>query len=321
MNDPRGAPRPAIDLANARDAPIASARAPSFIFSRRFASTASASPVTVSSRTRAHLGEPVTHPDPRPSPLPPVPPSPPYHPPPRTTLPPVPPPSQESAAAFVHRAQGGVTDLPVADEEPDAAEARFGGSRRIVDRESDYSKRRLVRTLSPARETPADKAPAASAGGSYAERVREAQLERERDNTMRQIAQKQREEAERVAAEARSAARDAKEDAVRRLVTGGAAEAEKLLSKEAETGGKKRRNRWDAKGPEEEAKRLKTEAGGGEWEDGGGGARSEWDAPASAGASASAPTPRRARSRWDETPCTSPPKRRPRCSPAGRRRR
>ena len=193
-------------------------------------------------------------------------------------------------------------DLPVADEEPDAAEARFGGSRRIVDRESDYSKRRLNRTLSPARETPTDKAPAASAGGSYAERVREAQLERERDNTMRQIAQKQREEAERVAAEARSAARDAKEDAVRRLVTGGAAEAEKLLSKEAETGGKKRRNRWDAKGPEEEAKRLKTEAGGGEWEDGGGGARSEWDAPASAGASASAPTPRRARSRWDETP-------------------
>jgi splicing factor 3B subunit 1 len=195
-----------------------------------------------------------------------------------------------------------LADLPVADEEPDAAEARFGGSRRIVDRESDYSKRRLNRTLSPARETPADKAPAASAGGSYAERVREAQLERERDNTMRQIAQKQREEAERVAAEARSAARDAKEDAVRRLVSGGAAEAEKLLSKEAETGGKKRRNRWDAKGPEEEAKRLKTEAGGGEWEDGGGGARSEWDAPASAGASASAPTPRRARSRWDETP-------------------
>jgi hypothetical protein len=47
MTDPRGAPRPAFDLANARDAPIASARAPSFIFSRRFASTAS--PVTVSS--------------------------------------------------------------------------------------------------------------------------------------------------------------------------------------------------------------------------------------------------------------------------------
>ena len=93
MTDPRGAPRPAIDLANARDAPIASARAPSFIFSRRFASTASASPVTVSSRTRAHLGEPVTHPDPRPSPLPP------YHPPP----PPVPPSPRTTAFAGKRR--------------------------------------------------------------------------------------------------------------------------------------------------------------------------------------------------------------------------
>ena len=50
--------------------------------------------------------------------------------------------------------------------------------------------------------------------------MREAQLDRERDNTMRQIAQKQREEAEKAAGEARLAAKAAKEDAVRALVTG-----------------------------------------------------------------------------------------------------
>ena len=85
---------------------------------------------------------------------------------------------------------------------------------------------------------------------------------------MRQIAQKQREEAERVAAEARSAARDAG-DAVRRLVTGGAAEAEKLLSKEAETGG---RNAGTGGTRRDRRRRQREDGGrGGEWEDGGGG--------------------------------------------------
>ena len=77
-------------------------------------------------------------------------------------------------------------DLPVAAEEEDTVAERFGGSRRVVDRESDYSKRRFNRTLSPTRD---------EGKTTYAERVREAQLDRERDNTMRQIAQKQREEA------------------------------------------------------------------------------------------------------------------------------
>ena len=49
---------------------------------------------------------------------------------------------------------------------------RFGGSRRVVDRESDYSKRRFNRTLSPTRD---------EGTTTYAERVREAQLDRERE--------------------------------------------------------------------------------------------------------------------------------------------
>jgi len=134
---------------------------------------------------------------------------------------------------------------------------RFGGSRRVVDRESDYSKRRFNRTLSPTRD---------EGTTTYAERVREAQLDRERDNTMRQIAQKQREEAEKAAGEARLAAKTAKESAVRAMVTGEPSQRDRDVSLSGlgppET---KKRDRgvtetWD----DDAGKRAKTE---GEWED------------------------------------------------------
>jgi splicing factor 3B subunit 1 len=41
--------------------------------------------------------------------------------------------------------------LPRGDVEDDEGMAQFGGSKRVTDRESDYSKRRLNRTLSPSR--------------------------------------------------------------------------------------------------------------------------------------------------------------------------
>ena len=196
-------------------------------------------------------------------------------------------------------------DLPVAEHEDDTVQEQFGGSRKIVDRESDYSKRRFNRTLSPTRADPTGKGGDTRDVSTYADRMREAQLDRERDNTMRQIAQKQREEAEKAAADARLAAKEAKDAAVRRLVTGEApAEGER-----------KRRNRWDAGAEDEGAKRAKTEEAtpSGEWEDqptaaaagagaSGSGRRNRWDAtPADVGALAGA-TPRRARSRWDATP-------------------
>ena len=95
-------------------------------------------------------------------------------------------------------------DLPVADFQDEEGVEQFGASKRIVDRESDYSKRRLNRSV-------------AGDASTYAERVKEAQLEREKDNTMKQIAQKRREEAERAAADARLAAArgdDAEKDAL-----------------------------------------------------------------------------------------------------------
>jgi len=180
-------------------------------------------------------------------------------------------------------------DLPVAAEEEDTVAERFGGSRRVVDRESDYSKRRFNRTLSPTRD---------DGKTTYAERVREAQLDRERDNTMRQIAQKQREEAEKAAGEARLAAKAAKESAVRAMVTG-----EPLPGDETRKRDRGVEEAWD----DDAGKRAKTE---GEWEDQPPTApaaerqtrrRNRWDATP-ADVAAGGGTGRRARSRWDETP-------------------
>lgn len=58
--------------------------------------------------------------------------------------------------------------------------------RRISDREDDYRKRRLARMISPARNDAfamGDQTPDARVS-TYADRMREAQLLRERDNTL-----------------------------------------------------------------------------------------------------------------------------------------
>ena len=65
---------------------------------------------------------------------------------------------------------------------------------RIVDRESDYAKRRLNRLISPARNDAigmGDKTPDASTR-TYADIMREQQFAREQDQTMRNI-QRQKE--------------------------------------------------------------------------------------------------------------------------------
>ena len=180
----------------------------------------------------------------------------------------------------------------MADFQDEEGVEQFGASKRIVDRESDYSKRRLNRSV-------------AGDASTYAERVKEAQLEREKDNTMKQIAQKRREEAERAAADARLAAargddaggdeRDAlpsasAEPAAKRAKPAEvewedmpvAADAPAVAPKPA------RRNRWDATP-------VAGDVGGtGSWD-----ATPKIDAGAGGGVG---PTPKRTRSRWDETP-------------------
>lgn len=181
----------------------------------------------------------------------------------------------------------------MADFQDEEGVEQFGASKRIVDRESDYSKRRLNRSV-------------AGDASTYAERVKEAQLEREKDNTMKQIAQKRREEAERAAADARLAAAQGEsralpesdapsEPAAKRAKPSEvewedmpvAADAPPVAPKPA------RRNRWDATPvhPGDAGAAVAGGVGG-------------WDATPKidAGGGGVGPTPKRTRSRWDETP-------------------
>ena len=78
---------------------------------------------------------------------------------------------------------------------PSTQSSLLGPSRRIVDRESDYHRRRLDRALSPGRADPfAAGGGAPAPGRSYADTVAEAALARERDNTLANIRAKQRRE-------------------------------------------------------------------------------------------------------------------------------
>ena len=177
----------------------------------------------------------------------------------------------------------------MADFQDEEGVEQFGASKRIVDRESDYSKRRLNRSV-------------AGDASTYAERVKEAQLEREKDNTMKQIAQKRREEAERAAADARLAAAQG-DDA-------GGDERDALPSRHRPSpppNGPSRRRwsgrtcRWRRTPPPRpkpaatvgtRRRRRVTSA------DGIVGCDAEIDAGAGGGVG---PTPKRTRSRWDET--------------------
>lgn len=181
----------------------------------------------------------------------------------------------------------------MADFQDEEGVEQFGASKRIVDRESDYSKRRLNRSV-------------AGDASTYAERVKEAQLEREKDNTMKQIAQKRREEAERAAADARLAAAQGEsralpesdapsEPAAKRAKPSEvewedmpvAADAPPVAPKPA------RRNRWDATPVHPGDAGAAVAGGGGSWD-----ATPKIDA----GGGGVGPTPKRTRSRWDETP-------------------
>eukprot|EP00887_Chlorella_sp_A99_P006158 scaffold22.g6158.t1 len=160
-------------------------------------------------------------------------------------------------------------DVPVDDGGDEGGS--FMQSRRIVDRESEYSKRRLDRIISPDRNDAfqmGDKTPDARVR-TYADVMREAQLARERDNTMRNIAEKKRREEEEAAA-AELDARPTKASGVAAAAPGG------------------KRSRWDSAVPVD-SKRPRVEGGAAA-------ACSEWDAVEA--------TP--AASRWDATPGQAP---------------
>ncbi len=113
-------------------------------------------------------------------------------------------------------------------------------SRRIVDRESEYQQRRLQRMISPARNDAyamGDRTPDARTR-TYADTMKEAALARERDNTMRNIADKQRQEQEQLPADL-----DRPTKASASFVAPAPAPVVPSAAKAA--AGDKRRNRWD----------------------------------------------------------------------------
>eukprot|EP01018_Ginkgo_biloba_P035221 Gb_14294 [translate_table: standard] len=159
----------------------------------------------------------------------------------------------------------------------------FKKPQRIIDREDDYRKRRLNRIISPDRNDAfamGDKTPDAAVR-TYADVMREEALKREKEETLRLIAKKHQEEAEKKS-------NDKDNDVP-------------VPPQSAQSVAQKRRNRWDQAQEQENAKKVKTS--------------SEWDAPDSTpGISRwdGTPTPGRAtieatpsvsrRNRWDETP-------------------
>eukprot|EP00955_Chlamydomonas_euryale_P070148 360672-Chlamydomonas_euryale.AAC.18 len=85
--------------------------------------------------------------------------------------------------------------------EPDADDAGLG-TKSIYDREDDYRRRRLDRIISPVRNDAfamGDQTPDGRVR-TYADIMREQQLQREMDNTMANIAAKKKKEAEQAAA-------------------------------------------------------------------------------------------------------------------------
>ncbi|KAK9858437.1 hypothetical protein WJX84_009169, partial [Apatococcus fuscideae] len=167
-------------------------------------------------------------------------------------------------------------DLP--DEEAAAQVPGFQRqSQRIIDREDEYQQRRLNRMISPARNDPfvmGDRTPDARTR-TYADTMKEAALARERDNTLRNIADKKRLEQEQASADL-----DRPTKASAPSFAAPAPVAAPPASKAA--AGEKRRNRWDqASGGDAKKPRV-----------------SEWDTDATPGRVAVDATP----GRWDATP-------------------
>ncbi|XP_055807079.1 uncharacterized protein LOC129875879 [Solanum dulcamara] len=147
----------------------------------------------------------------------------------------------------------------------------FNKPSKIIDREDDYRRRRLNRVISPERNDPfLDKTPGPEVR-TYADVMREEALKRQKEELMKEIAKKKKEEQEKAA--------DKKE--------------------EVEKPAQKRRNRWDQSQDEGGVKKAKTVS---DWDmqDSTPGI-GRWDATPTPGRVGDA-TPSVKKNRWDETP-------------------
>ncbi|RTE69836.1 U2 snRNP component prp10 [Fusarium euwallaceae] len=171
-------------------------------------------------------------------------------------------------------------------EEDDILAGKGEKSGRIVDRETDYQKRRFNRTLTPTRADPFAKDRkdgAGENGSSYREIMEARELEREEERVLQAIKAQQEGKVD--------------DDDAKPMLTDGDKEGAEAESAEGAPAGRKRKKRWDvASAPAETDKAEADDAAKPK--------RSRWDqAPAISAPGAEAP---KKRSRWDQAPSATP---------------
>ena len=203
-----------------------------------------------------------------------------------------------------------IDDLP----EPDDDDGGAMGPKSIYARESEYSRRRLNRMLSPERKDAFADSKAKDDQGtrSYAEIMRENQLQRETENTMINLAQKRKQEAEQgvggppVEVEAARAEKRRNRWDQSDNATGTAPKSDWDTIEASNVS-----SRWDATpGPASGANASAWDSTPGHAGAGGAGGvgpskRNRWDDATPAHAGDGAAQPKKPRSRWDETPANA----------------
>jgi splicing factor 3B subunit 1 len=174
-------------------------------------------------------------------------------------------------------------------EEDDVLAGRGEKSGRIIDRETDYQKRRFDRVLTPTRADPfaENRQAGAAEGATYRDVMEARELEREEERVRRAIQAKLEGQAN-------------GDTETRPLLTdGGDKENDDAGSTEAAAAGRKRKKRWDiASGAATEETKVEEPNGAKP-------KRSRWDqTPAIAGPEGDATAKKR--SRWDQAPSATP---------------
>ncbi|KAG2491765.1 hypothetical protein HYH03_009926 [Edaphochlamys debaryana] len=180
--------------------------------------------------------------------------------------------------------------VPDAEDGPDGL--GFEQPKSIYEREDDYRRRRLNRIISPDRNDAfamGDKTPDARVR-TYADIMREQQLQRELDNTMVNIAKKKKEDAEAAAAAEAAGGKPASSGAAAAPSASGS-----IPAAPSDGGAGKRRNRWDQAEPGAKKARSEWDTDGVEATPGLG---NRWDATPGAGLTEATP----GAARWDATP-------------------
>ncbi|PHH74445.1 hypothetical protein CDD80_3076 [Ophiocordyceps camponoti-rufipedis] len=166
-------------------------------------------------------------------------------------------------------------------EEDDVLAGRGEKSGRIIDRESDYQKRRFNRVLTPTRADPFAEnrqAGAAEKGTTYREIMQSNELDREEDRVRRAIQAKQKDEAN--------------VEHAKPTLQNTDKENSDAGSTELVTAGRKRKKRWDISSTPADDQ-SQSEAAPPK--------RSRWDEAPSVSSE-----PQRQRSRWDQAPSATP---------------